>query len=384
MNNIIIKKFGGTSLNYLNRVACLIKNDVEKGYNVLVVVSAAACFTDQMVSQIKHISELHCKQELSEYDVVLSAGEQISCGLLAVKLNSMGVNAKSWLAWQLPIITDSFYSESRIKKIEINNLQKSFSEGYNVAIIAGFQGVCNNRITTFGRGGSDISAVALSVAFDVQSCEIFTDIDGIYTADPKIVPKARKLKYVSYDEMLEMSFSGAKILHNRSIQLAMKHSIKLKVLSTLRETEGTIVLPNQDILEKYLVTGITYSTNEAYITLPSANLHILKNIINENIKIDMIQNTSFIIAKCDIPKIKRLLNNYTINDNIAKISIIGIGVTSHAEVIRQLFKVLERNKLEILSISTSEIKISMIIEKEYSELLVRDLHTEYNLDCTSN
>ncbi|MBD0390915.1 aspartate kinase [Wolbachia endosymbiont of Pentalonia nigronervosa] len=380
MNNIVVKKFGGTSLTNLNRVAHLIKNDIERGYNVVVVVSAAAGFTDQMALQAQHISSLSCQQELSEYDVLLSAGEQISCGLLAITLQSIGINAKSWLAWQLPIVTDDFYSESKIKEVKIDCLQKSFSEGCSVAIVAGFQGVCNNRLTTFGRGGSDISAVALAVAFNVKTCEIFTDVDGIYTTDPKIVPKARRLKSISYDEMLEMSLSGAKILHNRSIQIAMRHNIKLQVLSTFKESEGTSVLPNNDVLEKHLVTGITYSTNEVLIAFTDLTLHILKDIVGANIRVDMIHNASLVTPKCDVDRAKKLLGkniDYTINDSIAKISIIGIGITSNTAVMYNIFKVLERNKIEMLAISTSEIKISIIIKKEYAEVLVKDLHDSF-------
>lgn len=380
MNNIVVKKFGGTSLTNLNRVAHLIKNDIARGYNVVVVVSAAAGFTDQMALQAQHISSLSCQQELSEYDVLLSAGEQISCGLLAITLQSIGINAKSWLAWQLPIVTNDFYSESKIKEIRIDCLQKSFSEGCSVAIVAGFQGVCNNRLTTFGRGGSDISAVALAVAFNVKTCEIFTDVDGIYTTDPKIVPKARRLKSISYDEMLEMSLSGAKVLHNRSIQIAMRHNIKLQVLSTFKESEGTSVLPNKDVLEKHLVTGITYSTNEILITFTDLTLHILKDIVGANIRIDMIHNASLVIPKCDVDRAKKLLGkniDYTINDSIAKISIIGIGITSNAAVMYNIFEILERNKIEMLAISTSEIKISIIIKKEYAEVLVKDLHDSF-------
>ncbi|VVC27595.1 Aspartate kinase, monofunctional class,Aspartate/glutamate/uridylate kinase,Aspartate, partial [Cinara cedri] len=393
-----------------------------------------------MALQAQHISSLSCQQELSEYDVLLSTGEQISCGLLAITLQSMGIYAKSWLAWQLPIVTndfyskseikeikidclqksfsegcsvaivagfqgvcnnrlttfgrggsdisvvalaswlawqlpivtDDFYSESKIKEVKIDCLQKSFSEGCSVAIVAGFQGVCNNRLTTFGRGGSDISAVALAVAFNVKTCEIFTDVDGIYTTDPKIVPKARRLKSISYDEMLEMSLSGAKILHNRSIQIAMRHNIKLQVLSTFKESEGTSVLPNNDVLEKHLVTGITYSTNEALITFTDLTLHILQDIVGANIRVDMIHNASLVTPKCDVDRAKKLLGkniDYTINDSIAKISIIGIGITSNTAVMYNIFKVLERNKIEMLAISTSEIKISIIIKKEYAEVL---------------
>jgi aspartate kinase len=385
MDNIIVKKFGGTSLTDLNRVANLIKKDVEKGCNVIVVVSAVAGFTDQMACQARQISNLSCRQELSEYDVMLSAGEQISCGLLAITLQSIGINAKSWLAWQLPIVTDDFYSESKIKTIKIDRLKRSFAEGYTVAIVAGFQGIHDDRITTFGRGGSDISTVAFAVACSIKVCEIFTDIDGIYTADPKIVPKARKLKSISYNEMLEMSSSGAKILHNRSVQLAMKHNIKVQVLSTFKEVEGTTVLHEKGVLERYLITGITYSTNEALITFTNlANtLHTLKDIAGANVKIDMIHGSSFVISKFDIDLMKKLLNeneNYAINNNVAKISIIGIGVMSNTEVMHRTLKVLSEKKIEILAITTSEIKISIIVQKECAEALVRDLHTEYELD----
>ncbi|WCR58872.1 MAG: Aspartate kinase LysC [Wolbachia endosymbiont of Ctenocephalides felis wCfeF] len=379
MDNIIIKKFGGTSLTDLNRVANLIKKDVERGCNVIVVVSAVAGFTDQMAFQARQISGLSCKRELSEYDVILSAGEQISCGMLAITLQSIGINAKSWLAWQLPIITDDLYSKSKIKTIEIDHLKRSFTEGYTVAIIAGFQGIHDDRITTFGRGGSDISAVALAVAFNVKACEIFTDIDGIYTADPKIVPKARKLKSISYDEMLEISSSGAKILHNRSVQLAMKHNIKVQVLSTFKEVEGTVVLHKKDVLERYTITGITYSTNEALVTFANLadTLRILRDIAGVNIRINMIHGSSFVISEFDINSMKKLLSgSYIINNNIARISIIGIGVMSNTEVMHRILKVLSEKKIEILAITASETKISIIVQGECAEALVRDLHTE--------
>jgi aspartate kinase len=379
MDNIIIKKFGGTSLTDLNRVANLIKKDVGRGCNVIVVVSAVAGFTDQMAFQARQISDLSCKRELSEYDVMLSAGEQISCGMLAITLQSIGINAKSWLAWQLPIITDDLYSKSKIKTIEIDHLKRSFAEGYTVAIIAGFQGIHDDRITTFGRGGSDISAVAFAVAFDVKACEIFTDIDGIYTADPKIVPKARKLKSISYDEMLEISSSGAKILHNRSVQLAMKHNIKVQVLSTFKEVEGTVVLHKKDVLERYTITGITYSTNEALVTFANLadTLRILRDIAGANIKIDIIHGSSLVISEFDIDLMKKLLDgSYIINNNVARISIIGIGVMSNTEVMHCILKVLSEKKIEMLAITASETKISIIVQRECAEALVRDLHTE--------
>lgn len=385
MNKIIIKKFGGTSLTDLNRVANLIKNDIEKGYNVIAVVSAAAGFTDQMAFQARQISNLNCRQELSEYDVLLSAGEQISCGLLAITLLSVGVNAKSWLAWQLPILTDNFYSESKIKKIKIDHVKRSFTEGYTAAIIAGFQGIYDDRITTFGRGGSDISAIAFAVVFGIRTCEIFTDIDGIYTADPKIVPRARKLKSISYNEILEISSSGAKILHNRSVQLAMKHNIKVQVLSTFEEVEGTTVLHEKDVLERYLITGITYSIHEALVTFTNFTntLDTLRDMVGANVKIDMIHGSSCLISKFDVDLMTKLLNkneNYVINNNIAKVSIIGIGVMSNTEVMYRTLKVLSEKEIEILAITMSEIKISIVVQKKHAEALIRDLHTEYELD----
>ncbi|OCA06705.1 aspartate kinase [Wolbachia endosymbiont of Trichogramma pretiosum] len=385
MNKIIIKKFGGTSLTDLNRVANLIKNDIEKGYNVIAVVSAAAGFTDQMAFQARQISNLNCRQELSEYDVLLSAGEQVSCGLLAITLLSIGVNAKSWLAWQLPILTDNFYSESKIKKIKIDHIKRSFAEGYTTAIIAGFQGIYDDRITTFGRGGSDISAIAFAVVFGIRTCEIFTDIDGIYTADPKIIPRARKLKSISYNEILEMSSSGAKILHNRSVQLAMKHNIKVQVLSTFEKGEGTTVLHEKDVLERYLITGITYSTHEALVTFTNFvnTMDTLRDIARANVKVDMIHGSSFLISKFDVDLMTKLLNkneNYVVNNNIAKISIIGIGVMSNTEVMYRTLKVLSEKKIEILAITMSEIKISIVVQKKHAEALIRDLHTEYELD----
>ncbi|QKX00960.1 aspartate kinase [Wolbachia endosymbiont of Dipetalonema caudispina] len=381
MNNIIIKKFGGTSLTNLNRVANLIKQDVQKGCNVIVVVSAIAGFTDQMVFQAKQISNLNCTKELSEYDVLLSAGEQISCGLLAITLQSIGVNAKSWLAWQLPIITNDSYSESQIKTIKIDLLKRSFAEGYTVAIIAGFQGIHANRITTFGRGGSDISAVALAVAFNTKICKIFTDIDGIYTVNPQIIPKAHKLKFISYNEMLEIASSGAKILHYRSVQLAMKHNIKIQVLSTFKEVEGTTVLNEKDILERYPITGITCSTNEILITFTNFSniLNPLKNMLKANIKINIIHGSSFIVPKPYTNLIKKLFKknrNYVINNNIARISIIGIGIMSNTEVIQRTLKILEEKNIEVFAITATEIKISIITRKEYAEVLIKDLYTE--------
>lgn len=377
VNNIIVKKFGGTSLVHLRRVANLIKRDVVKGYNVVVVVSAIADVTNQLVLQAQQISSLNNNQELSEYDVLLSSGEQISCGLLSMLLQSIGVNAKSWLAWQLPIITNNFHSQSRITDIKVECLHQSFYEGYTVAVVAGFQGLFENRLTTFGRGGSDISVVALAIALNVTNCQIFTDVDGIYTADPKIVFKASKLKSISYSEILEMSSSGAKILHSRSIQLAMKYNIKLQVLSTFRDTEGTTVLSD---MEEHLVTGITCSTDEALINFSALSVHTIESIVSTGINIHMIHGTSLVISKSDIRKIISLLSDCEIDYDIARISIIGIGVMSNMDVISCMFKVLNRNKIEMLAISTSEIKISIIVKRKYAETLLRDLHTHYNLD----
>ncbi|WP_333023042.1 aspartate kinase [Wolbachia endosymbiont of Pentidionis agamae] len=385
MSNIIIKKFGGTSLTDLNRVTYLIKAEVDRGYKVIVVVSAIADFTDQMINKV---SNFNYQGVLSEYDVVLSAGEQISCGLLTIALHSIGVIARSWLAWQLPIITDNLYSQSRIKKICTDNLKNSLFTDFSVAVVAGFQGLHNDRITTFGRGGSDISAVALAIAFNIKTCDIFTDIDGIYTADPKIVSKARKLQSISYTEMLEISSSGAKILHIRAVELAMKHDIKIKVLPTFQDTEGTVLVHEHEVLERYLVTGIVCNLNEAMLTLTDItnDAEVLKRILDSNIKISMInclKNLSFVVAKSDVATIEKLLSknkNITINRNIARVSVIGIAVVSNAEVLLKIFKVLSENKIKMLAITVLEIKITILVKTRDAYTLVRALHTEYGLD----
>ncbi len=410
MNNILVKKFGGTSvadLSCISHVAKLISEDVKKGNHVVVVVSAMADFTDEMISKITQISNLaFSEQELSECDVVLSIGEQISCGLLALTLQSIGIKARSWLGWQLPIVTDCSYGKARIEDIHVDKLKESF-KSYSVAIIAGFQGTCNDRITTLGRGGSDTSAVALAAALNTRICDIYTDVDGIYTADPNIVPKAKKLDCISYDEMLEMSSLGAKVLQIRCVELAMKYNIKIRILSTFTRGEGTFLLSEEEVMEKNLITGITCNVDEASITIKKVSsssglLSVFGPIAHANINVDMIaqnmnaidgkNDITFTIQKSDVNETKNLLeknrdkilyDNLSINESIAKVSIIGIGMLSHSGVAYQMFKTLNEKGINILAVTTSEIKISVLIPEDYAELAVRALHTVYGLDCGS-
>ncbi|WP_339046987.1 aspartate kinase [Candidatus Mesenet endosymbiont of Phosphuga atrata] len=404
---ILVKKFGGTSVANLNcilHVAKLIKDDVDKGKSVVAVVSAMAGFTNEMISKITQIPNLNYNQEeLSERDVVLSAGEQISCGLLALALESLGIKAKSWLGWQIPINTDSAYGKARIKDIQVDKLKASF-KNYSVAIVAGFQGIHNDRITTLGRGGSDTSAVAIAAALGAKICEIYTDVDGIYTADPNVVSKARKLDSISYEEMLEMSSLGAKVLQIRCVELAMKYNIKINILSTFTQSKGTLLLSKEEIVEKNLITGITCDTHEASVTLkkvPFGLLPVFELIAKANINVDMISQNmnnekndiTFTIQRTDVNQTKNLLkenkdkilyDSLSIDESVAKVSIIGVGMLSHSGVAYQMFKTLNEKGINILAITTSEIKISVLILEDYVELAVRALHTAYGLDSSES
>lgn len=407
MSDILVKKFGGTSvadLDCILHVAKLIKEDVDKGKSVVVVVSAIAGFTNEMVSKVAQIPNLaHNSEELPEYDVVLSAGEQISCGLLALTLQSIGIKAKSWLGWQIPINTDNAYGKARIKDIQVNKLKLSFKD-HSVAIVAGFQGVCSDRITTLGRGGSDTSAVAIASALGAKMCEIYTDVDGVYTADPNIVSKARKLDSISYDEMLEMSSLGAKVLQIRCVELAMKYNIKIHILSTFTKGKGTFLLSKEEALEKNLITGITCDIHQASVTLkniPSKLISVFELIAKANINVDMIlQNVNdkknditFTVQRADAKrtenlfkanKNKILYESLSIDESVAKVSIIGVGMLSHSGVAYQMFKTLNEKGINILAITTSEIKISVLIPEDYAELAVRALHTAYDLDFSES
>lgn len=419
-------KFGGTSMAGIERirtVAARVKREVDAGNEVAVVVSAMAGETDRLVGFCREASALY---DPREYDVVVSAGEQITSGLLAIALQAIGVPARSWLGWQLPVHTDEAFAKARIGTIETDALLAGLMSG-EVAVIPGFQGVAEgNRITTLGRGGSDTSAVAVAAAVKADRCDIYTDVDGVYTTDPRIVPRARKLKKVTYEEMLELASVGAKVLQTRSVGLAMKEQVRVQVLSSftggadvegapMADTlPGTMIVGEEEIdeVERQLITGIAHDKNEAKITLtavpdkPGAVAAIFEPLAAANINVDMIiQNiahqsngggsasatdVTFTVPAADLPRSLEALNQAReaigfgdlIHDTrVAKISVVGVGMRSHAGVASQMFTTLGQRGINILAISTSEIKVSVLIHEDETELAVRVLHTAYGLDA---
>lgn len=402
----IVMKFGGTSVADIERikaVALRVKAEVDRGSEVAVVVSAMAGTTNQLVEWTRGISRLH---DAREYDVVVSSGEQVTAGLLALALQDLGVSARSWLGWQIPIRTDNVHGKARIDLIDAAEIEKRFAQG-QVAVVAGFQGLgADNRITTLGRGGSDTSAVALAAALRADRCDIFTDVDGVYTTDPRIVAKARKLDKITYEEMLEMASLGTKVLQIRSVEMAMKHRVRLQVLSSFVDRPGTLVVDEDEIVEKEVVSGIAYSRDEAKITLtrvpdrPGVAAAIFGPLADASINVDMIvQNVSedggttdltFTVAKSDLDRAVRVLEErrselgyvaLVPDPDVVKVSVIGVGMRSHAGVAQRMFGALAEKGINIQVISTSEIKVSVLIAEEYTELAVRSLHTAYGLDA---
>jgi aspartate kinase len=403
----IVQKFGGTSVGDVERIrnaACRVKREVEAGHEIAVVVSAMAGTTNQLVDWTRQISNLH---DAREYDVVVSSGEQVTAGLMALALQSLGVNARSWLGWQIPLGTDGVHGKARIESIHTAEIERRFAEG-QVAVIAGFQGVGpRGRITTLGRGGSDTSAVALAAALKAERCDIFTDVDGVYTADPRIVAKARKLDRITFEEMLEMASQGARVLQTRSVAMAMYHRVRLQVLSSFSDTPGTLVVDEDERVENPLqiVSGIAYSRDEAKLTVqrvadrPGVAAAIFGPLADNAINVDMIvQNISedghtdltFTVARSDLDRAVAVLEDcrntlgfYALkpDSNVVKISVIGVGMRSHAGVAKQMFQTLAEKGINIQVISTSEIKVSVLIAAEYTELALRALHTAYGLDA---
>lgn len=400
----IVMKFGGTSVADLDRirnVANRVKKEVDDGNQVSVFVSAMAGTTDRLVGYVEGISPMH---DAREYDTVVSAGEQITSGLLAIALQDIGVPARSWLGWQIPMRTNKVHSAARIEDIGTEELISRMEDG-TVCVIAGFQGISeDNRITTLGRGGSDTSAVALAAAVNADRCDIYTDVEGVYTTDPRIVPKARKLNKITYEEMLEMASLGAKVLQTRSVAMAMSHGVRVQVLSSFTNKPGTMVVDEEEIVENQVVSGITYAKNEARVTIvgvknkPGIASDVFTLLADNNINVDMIiQNETedgrktdltFTVPENDLDKSQEVLNgaediefNSVITDeNVVKISVVGVGMRSHAGVAATMFKTLADKGINIQVISTSEIKISVLIDAEYTELAVRALHTAYGLD----
>ena len=402
----IVQKFGGTSVADVARiksVAQRVKREVDAGGEVAVVVSAMAGVTNQLVGWTSETSRLH---DAREYDVVVASGEQVTAGLLALALQDIGVNARSWLGWQMPIRTDGVHGKARIQEIPREELIRRMGEG-QVAVVAGFQGLGpDNRITTLGRGGSDTSAVALAAALHADRCDIFTDVDGVYTTDPRIVAKARKLDRITYEEMLEFASQGAKVLQTRSVEMAMNHRVRVQVLSSFTDGPGTLVVDEDEIVEKRVVSGIAYNRDEAKITLlkvadrPGVAAAIFGPLADHSINVDMIvQNVSedgrftdltFTVAKADLERAVKVLEAkrgelgfaaLKPDPNVVKISVIGVGMRSHAGVAKEMFQTLANKGINIQVISTSEIKVSVLVAEDYTELAVRALHTAYGLDA---
>ena len=402
----IVMKFGGTSVADLERirnVAGRIKAEVDRGNQVAVVISAMAGVTNQLADYADQSAELY---DLREYDVVVSSGEQVTAGILAIVLQDLGVSARSWLGWQIPIRTDDAHGNARIEDIDVTEILRRFDDG-QVAVVTGFQGIdAQGRVTTLGRGGSDTSAVALAAALDAERCDIHTDVDGVYTSDPRIVAKAHKLDRVTYEEMLEMASQGAKVLQTRSVEIAMKHRVRVRVLSSFENSSGTLIVDEDEIVEQAIVSGITYSRDEAKITLtrvpdrPGAAAGIFGPLAEAAINVDMIvQNVSvdsdetgitFTVTKADLERAVKVLEglrdsleygDLLSDPNVVKISVIGVGMRSHVGVAQKMFSTLAEKGINIQVISTSEIKVSVLVAEEYTELAVRSLHSAYGLDA---
>jgi aspartate kinase len=415
----VVMKFGGTSVANIERiqnVARHVKREVDAGNKVAVVVSAMAGVTNQLVAWVKEASPLY---DTREYDAVVATGEQVTAGLLAIALQAMGLKARSWTGWQIPVLTSAAHGSARILDIPGSDLRKRI-DGGEIAVITGFQGLepKENRVSTLGRGGSDTSAVAVAVALEADVCDIYTDVDGVYTTDPRIVPKAKRLAKISYEEMLEMASLGSKVLQTRSVELAMVYKVRTRVLSSFVAPEamkpfradniediGTIVCDEEDIVEQQVVSGIAYAKDEAKVTLlkvddrPGVAASIFGPLSDANINVDMIvQNvtpdgkhtdmtftvqTGELTRALDVlKKAKADIGHFDIKSSadVVKISVIGVGMRSHAGVAAKMFKTLAEKGINIHAISTSEIKISVLIDAAYAELAVRALHTAYGLD----
>ena len=402
----IVQKFGGTSVADMDRIRAVakkVKREIDAGNEVTVLLSAMAGVTNQLVAYVDEVSTLY---DPREYDTVVSTGEQVTVGLMALLLQGMGIPARSWLGWQVPIRTDSVHGKARIEAIEVAELDKRMRAG-EVPVVAGFQGVsAENRVTTLGRGGTDTSAVALAAALGADRCDIYTDVDGVYTTDPRIVSLAKKLDRVTYEEMLEMASLGAKVLQTRAVEMAMKHSQRVQVLSSFEDVPGTLVVDEDEIVEQELVSGIAYSRDEAKITLvsvrdqPGVAAAIFGPLAEASINVDMIvqsvsgdgQSTdmTFTVAENDLERavetLKKLQEHLGCDDimfdsNVVKVSVIGVGMRSHAGVAQTMFSTLAEKGINIQVISTSEIKVSVLIDEEYMELALRSLHAAYHLDA---
>jgi aspartate kinase len=401
-------KFGGTSVATIERIRAVadrVKREADAGHEVAVVVSAMAGVTDQLVAWSREAAA-NDHPDACEYDNVVATGEQVTSGLTALALQQLGLRARSWLGWQVPIATDARHGRARIHSLAAEALRRDLAAG-EVAVVAGFQGIGpDGRVTTLGRGGSDTSAVALAAALEAERCDIFTDVDGVYTADPRIVARARKLDKITYEEMLELASLGAKVLQTRSVEVAMNHRVRVQVRSSFNDMPGTMVVDEDEIVEKQVVSGIAYSRDEAKVTLlkvadrPGVAAAIFGPLADNAINVDMIvQNISedgrftdltFTVGRGDLDRAVKVLETNRAatgygalkpDRDVVKISVIGVGMRSHAGVAQQMFKTLAENGINIQVISTSEIKVSVLIAERYAELALRALHTAYGLDA---
>ncbi len=407
----IVQKFGGTSVADIDRIVRVshkIKAELDRGHQVAVVVSAMAGATNKLIELCSAVSPMF---DAREYDTVVATGEQVTAGLTALALQKLGVNARSWLGWQIPIRTDDVHAKARILAIETTELERRMADG-EVPVISGFQGLSDRgRITTLGRGAGDLSAVAMAAALKADRCDIYTDVDGVYTTDPRIVSRARKLNRITYEEMLELASQGAKVLQTRSVELAMNHRVRLQVLSTFADQvgsdlPGTLVVDEGEIVEQEVVTGIAYSRDEAKVTLlgvadsPGVAAAIFGPLSESAINVDMIvQNVApngkstdmtFTVSKADLNRAVSVLegardqlsyDRIIADSNVVKLSVIGVGMRSHAGVAQRMFKALAEKGINIQVISTSEIKVSVLVAEDYTELALRALHTVYGLDA---
>jgi aspartate kinase len=410
--SLIVQKFGGTSVGNIAKiknVAKKVASEIANNNKVIVVVSAMSGVTNQLVGYCNEVSDLKDNEDLAEYDSIVSSGEQVTSGLLALELRKLGYKSRSFSGWQIGMKTDNIHSKARIESIDKNIILQEL-EHMDVVVVAGFQGIDDKsqRATTLGRGGSDTTAVAIAAAVDAKICEIYTDVDGVFTTDPRITKDAKKIDRISYEEMLEMAFSGSKVLQTRCVVMAMNHNVKVRVLSTFEEkteNSGTILINNNDIMEKRLITGISQSKNEARFTLsgmpdhPGLSANIFGSIANQGINTDtIVQNVSqdnktvnitFTVNVDDLHRTKIALEKnqellgykkMLIDDDISKISVIGVGMVSNAGVAHTMFQTLANENINISLISTSEIKISILIEKQSGDKVIKALHKAFELE----
>jgi aspartate kinase len=407
---LLVMKFGGTSVADLGRIegaAEKVKREVERGYDVIVIVSAMAGKTNELVGWVEQTSPFF---DAREYDAVVSSGENVTSGLMALRLQEMGIPARSWQGWQVPLLTTSAHSAARIEEIPRRNIDQKFTEGMKVAVVAGFQGLGKDgRVTTLGRGGSDTTAVAFAAAFGAERCDIYTDVDGVYTTDPRIEEKARKLDRIAFEEMLELASLGAKVLQTRSVELAMRYNVRLRVLSSFEDNDenaGTLVCAEEEIVESNVVAGVAYSRDEAKMTLisvadrPGIAAAIFGPLAEAGVNVDMIvqniaeEGRTDVTFSCPVDQVKRAeravteardkgviqFSELVADRDVSKISVVGIGMRSHAGVAARMFTALAAEGINIKVITTSEIKISVLIDRKYMELAVQALHDAFELE----